>query len=320
MDAGERRLFEQAVQRATGSHTGPELDAALVELGWRDALDQDPRTAIAVLFEQLGATNATASALDDVVRAALGLDDDAPVVLPAVGEWDPPGGVEGTEAGLCVNGLMRRGPEEAKTVTLVAEAGDGEHAVTVSPGSLTLRPVHGMDPGLGLVAVAGETHDLADDRTLAPGRWTCAVDRARLSLAHELVGASSSMLDLARTHALDRVQFGRPIGSFQAVRHRLADTHVALEGTRALLDVAWEDGMSQTAALAKAVAGRSARLAARHCQQVLAGIGFTTEHPLHRYVRRVLVLDELFGSSRVLTRELGQRLAAGGALPPPIAL
>jgi alkylation response protein AidB-like acyl-CoA dehydrogenase len=74
------------------------------------------------------------------------------------------------------------------------------------------------------------------------------------------------------------------------------------------------------AAMAKAVAGRGARTTARHCQQVLAGIGFTTEHPLHRYVRRVLVLDQLFGSSKLLTKELGDTLLASRRLPPLLPL
>ena len=72
--------------------------------------------------------------------------------------------------------------------------------------------------------------------------------------------------------------------------------------------------------MAKALAGRGARTAARHCQQVLAGIGFTTEHPLHRYVRRVLVLDELFGSARALTRQLGDELLDDRQLPPLLPL
>ena len=73
-------------------------------------------------------------------------------------------------------------------------------------------------------------------------------------------------------------------------------------------------------AMAKASAGRSARTAARHCQQVLAGIGFTTEHPLHRSVRRVLVLDGLFGSARTLTAALGEDLLATRQLPPLLPL
>ena len=123
------------------------------------------------------------------------------------------------------------------------------------------------------------------------------------------------MLELAREHALERIQFGVPISSFQAVRHRLAETLVAIETADAVLDAAWLDGSPATAAMAKAVAGREARTAARHCQQVLAGIGFTTEHTFHRYVRRVLVLDALFGTSRTLTRSLGDDLLATRRLP-----
>jgi alkylation response protein AidB-like acyl-CoA dehydrogenase len=72
--------------------------------------------------------------------------------------------------------------------------------------------------------------------------------------------------------------------------------------------------------MAKAVAGRQARTTARHCQQVLAGIGFTTEHPLHHYVRRTLVLDALLGSASSLTRELGTEVVSTSQLPalPPL--
>jgi alkylation response protein AidB-like acyl-CoA dehydrogenase len=67
--------------------------------------------------------------------------------------------------------------------------------------------------------------------------------------------------------------------------------------------------------LAKAAAGQAALLAARHCQQVLGGIGFTAEHELHHHVKRVLVLDGLLGSARELTREAGRRVIAAGTAP-----
>jgi alkylation response protein AidB-like acyl-CoA dehydrogenase len=91
---------------------------------------------------------------------------------------------------------------------------------------------------------------------------------------------------------------------------------VAIETADAMLDAAWQDPSWQNAGMAKALAGRGARVAARHCQQVLAGIGFTTEHDFHHYVRRVLVLDQLFGTERALTRELGRDLLATRRLPP----
>jgi hypothetical protein len=125
----------------------------------------------------------------------------------------------------------------------------------------------------------------------------------RRALASWLVGTSRAMLGLARAHALDRVQFGRPIAGFQAVRHKLAESLVAVEGAAATLAAADSD---LGALLAKATAGRAALLTAKHCQQVLGGIGFTAEHDLHRHVKRALFLDGLLGSSRELTREAGR--------------
>ena len=113
-----------------------------------------------------------------------------------------------------------------------------------------------------------------------------------------------------------REQFGRPIAQFQAVRHRLAEAYVALEAGDAAVAVRVgrarpDDGD------ARQVARRAAapRIAATHSQQVLAGIGFTEEHPLHRYVKRALLLDGLLGSSTRLPRELGVTLLATRQLP-----
>ena len=138
-----------------------------------------------------------------------------------------------------------------------------------------------------------------------------------LGLMTWLVGTSRAMLSLARQHAVDRVQFGRHISSFQAVRHRLAETLVAIEGAEATLQTAVdvsEDPDGLASLLAKAAAGQ-ALTTARHCQQVLGGIGFTAEHMLHRHVKRALLLDSLLGSARELTREAGTALRAKGFAP-----
>ncbi|WP_327120914.1 acyl-CoA/acyl-ACP dehydrogenase [Nocardia sp. NBC_01730] len=134
----------------------------------------------------------------------------------------------------------------------------------------------------------------------------------RRALGWWLVGTSRAMLALAKTHAMHRVQFDRPVASFQAVRHRLAEALVATEGAEATLQAADSD---LGALLAKAAAGRAALTAARHCQQVLGGIGFTAEHDLHRHIRRVLVLDCLLGSSRELIRDAGAMLRTTGNAP-----
>lgn len=141
------------------------------------------------------------------------------------------------------------------------------------------------------------------------------VSEARRALGWWLVGSARAMLALARQHALDRVQFGKPISSFQAVRHRLAETLVAIEGAEATLSLPGADNVDLNSLLAKAAAGKAALTAAKHCQQVLGGIGFTEEHELHQHVKRVLVLDGLLGSSRELTRKAGAGLRARGTVP-----
>lgn len=141
------------------------------------------------------------------------------------------------------------------------------------------------------------------------------VSEARRAVGWWLVGSARAMLALARQHAVDRVQFGKPIASFQAVRHRLAETLVAIEGAEATLVLPGADSPDLTAMLAKAAAGKAALTAARHCQQVLGGIGFTEEHDLHVHVKRTLVLDGLLGSSKELTRRAGAGLRARGSVP-----
>jgi alkylation response protein AidB-like acyl-CoA dehydrogenase len=176
-----------------------------------------------------------------------------------------------------------------------------------------------LDPDLGLVELTGSLGraSLAGE---AVADWGAAVAAGQLALGHELVGAARTMLELARVHALERTQFGRPVAAFQAVRHRLAESLVAIEAAAALLAAAWDEPDPVVAAMAKAVAGRSARTVARHCQQVLAGIGFTTEHTFHHYFRRVVVLDQLLGAHHVLTRGLGADALATGSLPATFPL
>jgi Acyl-CoA dehydrogenase, C-terminal domain len=301
-------LFERSLRSATEQHTDDALDAALAELGWYDALSFDPRAAVSCLFELQGEAVATSSALEYAVAFAVGraLDGSTSVVLPAIGEWDPPARV--ADGRIVVRGLTTTA---RPSTTLVARAGDDDVAIVVDSAALELRPVRGVDPWLGLVEVHGEVDAVGAE----PVAWADAVALAQLAVGHELVGASRRALALARDHALERIQFGQPIARFQAVRHRLAETLVAIETASAVLDAAWLDRSPVTAAMAKATAGRSARTVARHCQQVLAGIGFTTEHDLHRYVRRILLLDQLFGSHAILTEQLGEELLTTRTLP-----
>jgi Acyl-CoA dehydrogenase, C-terminal domain len=312
MERAEREVFERGLRHAVRTCTGAPLDAALTELGWPEALAADPQDAVSILFELQGAELATSSALHHVLAGALA-GPSSDFVLPPLGRAFPPGALDG--GSLVIAGLGTATLGAGETALVVASADTGEAAFAVPVADLTLRPVHGIDPDLGLIEVTGTVPEGAQHTVALPRPWPAAVAGAQRALGHELVGAARKMLELARGHALERVQFGQAVSGFQAVRHRLAETLVVIESAQAVLDAAWEDGSAQTAAIAKALAGRSARTAARHCQQVLAGIGFTMEHEFHRYVRRTMVLDGLFGSSRSLTQELGAEVLARRHVP-----
>ena len=196
------------------------------------------------------------------------------------------------------------------------------NAAGCAPGGTTPLPFAGGSwvtwerGGVG----QGPTSALDDDLPIHPVQEGDPLPQAGLAAGRQavgwwLVGTSHAMLALARQHALDRVQFGRRIGSFQAIRHRLAETLVAIEGAEATLHAASAEPDELACLLAKAAAGQAALTTARHCQQVLGGIGFTAEHPLHRHVKRSLILDGLLGSARELTREAGAALRAKGSAP-----
>lgn len=328
IDRDDVELFERSLRQATERATGAELDAALADLGWLDVVEAEPAAGVSLLFDLQGRGPGTSSALELLLAHQLGFEAPA-VVLPPIGHWRAPAAVRGDR--LVVAGLGTANLAGASSALTVAAAGDRHLAKIVATASLDLHPVPGVDPALGLVRVTGEVPladatpgDAAGDGTGAgaarPVDWPSAVAWGQLAVGHELVGASRRMLELARQHALDRVQFGQPIAKFQAVRHRLAETLVSLELAGAALGAAWLDPSPQTAAMAKALAGRGARTAARHCQQVMGAIGFTTEHDLHLFVRRVLVLEQLFGAPRLLTRELGTEILECRRIPAPLPL
>jgi len=322
-------LLRRGFQRALKAEDPDKADDALGELGWRDALAAEGTTVVPLIFTEKGLANAVATVLDDLLLSALGLTAlaGAGVVLPEVGARTPPGSVVGGRLSVCGSGTarLRRGGG----AVVVAAADDGTcQAISVRVADLTVDRVTGIDPAFGLVAVSAD--GVAFEALGEPAiTWQRVIATAQLALSFELLGASRAMLGLAREHALARTQFGRPIASFQAVRHRLADSLLAVEGLAAAVSAAWDafgswpsagPDRDQLAAIAKAVAGHNARSVARNCQQVLAGIGFTAEHRFHRYFRRVLLLDEMLGSARELTSVLGGEILAARTLPTPIPL
>ena len=312
MDAQERALLHETVLDALASTSGSpdEVDKVLTGLGWMEMLRDEPEESVAIVFRSLGTTNAMASVLDDVLASALGLEPSPEVafLLPAFGTTAP------SPRGLATSRVSR-----AKELVVVQSEGSAYTVRSVGIGAVTVETIQGIDPDARLHTVGV---DLASGEAtpLDGGQWDAAIAAGQVAIAHQVAGACRAMLDLARTHALERVQFDRPIARFQAVRHRLADTLVAIEALEAGLVSAHDEPGLMTAALAKALAGRAARVAASHCQQVLAGVGFTTDHPFHRFLKRNLVLDGLLGSTEHVTLDLGRQLLRTREVPRLVEL
>jgi alkylation response protein AidB-like acyl-CoA dehydrogenase len=131
---------------------------------------------------------------------------------------------------------------------------------------------------------------------------TDVTDRAALAAAAQLCGLADAMLELTVPYAAERKQFGAPIGSFQAVKHHLADAALALEFARPLVyRAAWElehgtDEQSVAVSLAKAAASDAGVIASRKALQVHGAIGYAHEYDLHLWMKRAWALAEAWGS------------------------
>ena len=165
--------------------------------------------------------------------------------------------------------------------------------------------------------------EVGDDRRLAGGAGGdaatgCALglDHAVAGLAMATVGTCQRAFDMVLEHVRDREQFGVPIGSFQAVRHKAVDMYVAIERARALgyfaaLTIAeGDDRRSLAASMAKAAAGDAQRIAVQHGIQLFGGIGFTWENDLHLYLRRAKAGELLLGGSAEHRARVAARLLA----------
>jgi len=186
---------------------------------------------------------------------------------------------------------------------------DGVGAFVVSRADLRVEPIEALDASRPLARVVIDGARVDGDRALGePGPATAgavrrAVDVATAALAIETVGAAQAIFDITLAYAKQREQFGAPIGSFQAIKHKFADMLVALERARATsyfaaLTIAEDDERRALAtSTAKAAAGDCAALLAKEGIQIHGGIGYTWEHDMHLYVRRVKSSSLLFGNA-----------------------
>ena len=140
------------------------------------------------------------------------------------------------------------------------------------------------------------------------------LDLAAVALAAEQVGGAQFCLEMAVQYAKDRVQFGRPIGSFQAIKHKCADMLLEVESAKSAAYYAgWcaselNDELPSVASLAKAYCSEAYFHAAAENIQIHGGIGFTWEHPAHLYFKRAKSSELLFGDPTYHRELLAQRI------------
>ncbi|MGW0761688.1 acyl-CoA dehydrogenase family protein [Streptomyces sp. NPDC002814] len=208
----------------------------------------------------------------------------------------------------------------ADVVLTVARTGDdgiGVFCVDGDAPGLTRTPLPTMDPTRRQARLDYDDVPATLLRAHGDDGWRLVaevLDRAAVALAAEQVGVAGQALDMAVEYAKVRHQFGRPIGSFQAVKHLLADVLLEVESARAaahyaLLAADAEDPeLPAVASLAKAFCSDACLQATAENIQVHGGIGFTWEHPAHLYLKRAKTSQLLFGDPAYHRERLAQRV------------
>lgn len=249
---------------------------------------------------------------------------DLVVALERLGYWAVPGPV--TES-IAVAPILLA--EDERSGALAA----GELIATVALPPAVPRAVNADVAGLALLATDGQAaeatsgaaHESVDptrklfDVTASGATWPADTARAYefgvLATAAQLIGAGQAMLDQSVEYAKQRTQFGRIIGSYQALKHKLADVHIAVELARPLVygaALALAEGSPDTArdiSAAKVAAADAALLAARNSLQTHGAIGFTQEHDLSLLLLRVQALRSAWGDPSLHRRRLLEELA-----------
>jgi alkylation response protein AidB-like acyl-CoA dehydrogenase len=226
----------------------------------------------------------------------------------AAGELAVAVGLAGT--GAAVSGAQTAG-------LLILQDGDELHAI--EPENAVIEPVASLDPTRRLAAVTW-TRGPSSRLDLPPAAAGAAFDRGALAAAGFLVGLGDHMVELASDHAREREQFGQPIGSFQAVKHLLADALLRIDFARPVVyRAAWSMAQAHTTveirgrdvSMAKAYASDAATRAARVALQVHGAIGYTWEHDLHLWMKRAWALASAWGDAAWHRRRVGRWLLGG---------
>ncbi len=304
-----------------GTGTSDEIWAAMVEQGWLGVALAEERGGLgfgtvemAVMLEEIGrhATPVpfapTVLALDALDRAGRADDVAALVSGEVVGAvaWSARAdAVRATEAGGWVlDG--RADPvvaaSQASVLVVVAEAPDGPALFRVDLDAVGRpAPEPAMDRTRQIAWV--DFAATPAERIGGADAVEALVDRGAVYAAAEMLGGAARVLDLTVEYAKDREQFGRPIGSFQALKHRCADMLVDVEGMRSTVFwAAWCIGAedperSVAASTAKIWSSDASKRVMASALQIHGGIGFTWEHDLHFFLKRAQLDQRTFGSA-----------------------
>jgi alkylation response protein AidB-like acyl-CoA dehydrogenase len=232
------------------------------------------------------------------------------------------GAVTGTVAVAGADGVWAANADPVRTQVIDAHLVDqiavvlpGPSLVVVAAGDLPRRDIETLDMARTTSIVELPTALTGDP--IDPDALTGALERAAVAVAAELVGVARWLLDSSVAYAKQRVQFGKPIGSFQAIQHKLVDMALACQEADAAVGLASmcidadDPDRHRAVHVAKAIAGLAARRAARDGLQVHGGIGFTWEHDLHLRLRRAFADDAVCGTHEWHLDRLGELLMAG---------
>jgi alkylation response protein AidB-like acyl-CoA dehydrogenase len=314
----DQRLWQETVRDAVAKQCPPTLvrsvaedgvDASsiwlplwktYVDAGWTEMNDPEGAVELAIVLEELG------RGCDPTPFLAT-MSQFAPL---AMDRFDPTssgtavlGGVTARRDldGWVLDGTARHvlDGDRVDRLAVVTAAG----VFVVSAAEVTARRTPVFDPVLHVADVSFSGRKIADDDRVSDADPERSRHVALTGMAMTMVGACQRILDLALDYVRERHQFGVPIGSFQAVQHKAADMHVAIERARALgyfaaLTIAADDPRRRLAAtMAKAAAGECQTLVFRHGLQSFGAMGFTWENDLQFALKRAKAGELMLGGA-----------------------
>jgi alkylation response protein AidB-like acyl-CoA dehydrogenase len=310
---GHQQLVQETAQQLFTRECPPTLlrahtdDPTAAEPLWRHlreftALADGPLTDLCLFLEQAGYVAApgpffATAALFAPLLVAIG-DERAGAALD--------GEIAGTVALAGSDGIWRVNGDTTKTFVPEADRVDWVAVVHEGPTvalveAASVRPVQTLDTTRRFFEVTVDTG--IGGRAVDADVVEAVIDRATVALAAEMVGTARRLFDMTLQYAKERIQFDVPIGSFQAIQHKLADMALDLERAASAVHYAAmtidakDADRTRAVHVAKGAAGTAAKRCAKDGIQIHGGIGYTYEHDLHLFIRRAYGSESWFGTS-----------------------